>query len=183
MVSLLAEAVGDGRLTIDEHAQRLEEASSARTLGELAGPTTDLAPPDDQPLRLDGAKPLAALFVNQRRDGRWVVPERMAVTAIFGEATLDFRSALLQSARVTVYVTIICGRLKLLIPDGVRVEVSGTSVATRKRGVVTRAPGAVAEPEASDVPVIEVRGLIMGGRVQAITPQRGRFRGRFPRRR
>lgn len=180
---MLAEAVGDGRLTLEEHAQRLEQASSARTLGDLAGLTTDLVGPDAQPLHLDGARPMAAVFTNQRREGRWVVPERMAVTAIFGEAVLDFRSALLQSARVTVYVTVICGRLKLLVPEGVRVEISGTAVATRKRGVLERrpAPGGGYEPGPSDTPVIEVRGVIMGGKVQAITP-RGRFRGRFSRR-
>ncbi|HEY2443685.1 MAG TPA: DUF1707 domain-containing protein [Streptosporangiaceae bacterium] len=183
VVTMLAEAVGDGRLTLEEHAQRLEQASSARTLGDLAGLTTDLVGPDAQPLHLDGARPMAAVFTNQRREGRWVVPERMAVTAIFGEAVLDFRSALLQSARVTVYVTVICGRLKLLVPEGVRVEISGTAVATRKRGVLEQrpAPGGGYEPGPSDTPVIEVRGVIMGGKVQAITP-RGRFRGRFSRR-
>ena len=185
VVALLAEAAGDGRLTPDEHAQRVEAASTARTLGELAALTTDLVGPDEQPLRLDGARPLAAFFGTQRREGRWVVPERMAVSAVFGEAVLDFRSALLQTSRMTVYVTVIFGRLKLLIPEGVRVEVSGTSVAARKRGVIERHPGYPGEPPPPgppDTPVIEVRGLILGGRVQAITPQRGRFFRLFPRR-
>jgi hypothetical protein len=200
---MLAEAVSDGRLTLEEHAERLEEASSARTLGELAGLTVDLAGPDDQPLRLDGARPVAAFFGSQRRDGRWVVPERLAVTAIFGEAVLDFRSALLQSSRVTVYATVICGRLRLLIPEGIRVEISGTSVASLRHGVVPARPpaagrdvgdgrvlaggrtaggGRAAAADQQDMPVIEVRGLIMGGRVQAVTPPRGRFLGLFPRR-
>jgi hypothetical protein len=191
VVSLLAEAVSDGRLTAEEHEQRLDAASSARTLGELAGLTTDLVLPDDQPLRLDGARPMAAIFGSQRRDGRWVVPERLAVTAIFGEAVLDFRSALLQTSRVTVYVTVICGRLRLLIPDGIRVEVSGTSVGAIKRGTVPARPvtagrgagaGRAVDPGQPETPVIEVRGLIMGGRVQAITPQRSRFRGLLRRR-
>lgn len=200
-MTMLAEAVSDGRLTPEEHEERLTAATSARTLGELAGLTADLAGPEDQPLRLDGGRPMAAFFGSQRRDGRWVVPERFAVTAVFGEAVLDFRSALLQSPRVTVYVTVICGRLRLLVPDGVRVEISGTSVASMRRGVVpARPPGegqaagdsrAVARGSAAgparmagqdEAPVIEVRGIIMGGRVQAVTPQRPRFLGLFPRR-
>ena len=196
-MSLLAEAVSDGRLTLDEHAQRLEEASSARTLGELARLTTDLVTPDAQPLRLDGTRPVAAVFGGQRREGRWVVPERLAVAAVFGEALLDFREALLQSSRVIVYATVVCGRLKILVPDGVAVEVTGTSLATSRRGPMTRrrplaggqpgggaSPGSpVAVPGQPDLPVIEVRGLMLGGRVQAIAPPRSRgFLGIFPRR-
>jgi hypothetical protein len=187
VVSLLAEAVGDGRLTLEEHAQRLEEASAARTLGELAGLTTDLVTPEAQPLRLDGARPVVALFNNQRREGRWVVPDRLAVTAIFSEARLDFREALLQTARVTIYATVIGGRLRLLVPEGVRVEVTGTSVVAQKRGTVAPDHGAgnplpVAGPSSVAPPVIEVRGLIVWGKVQAIAPSKGRFLGIFPRR-
>ncbi len=190
-MSLLAEAVGDGRLTPDEHAQRLEQASSARTLGELAGLTTDLATSQEQPLRLDGGRPLAAVFGSQRRDGRWVVPERFAVAAVFGEAVLDFRAALLQSSRVTIYATVIAGRLELLVPDGIAVEVTGTSFAGRYRGAVLRpqpegaAPltrTGTAGPGQPDMPVIEIRGLILGGRVQVVRPRQARFLGIFPRR-
>jgi hypothetical protein len=211
VVSLLAEAVSDGRLTLDEHAERLEQASSARTLGDLAGLTTDLVTSDAQPLRLDGTRPVTAVFGGQRREGRWVVPERLAVAAVFGEALLDFREALLQSSRVVVYATVIFGRLKILVPDGVIVEVTGTSVASSRRGPVTRRqpelPGQggqdgwagredrafrgdragradrVAAPGQPELPVIEVRGLIAGGRVQVVAPPRARgFLGIFPRR-
>jgi len=178
---VLAEAVGDGRLTPEEHAQRLEEASSARTLGELAGLTTDLVGPDAQPVRLDGARPVLAVFGGQRRDGRWVVPERLPVTAIFGEAVLDFHDAVLQSARTTVYATVIGGRLRLLVPEGVRVEVTGTGVGARERGTVA-ARGSSVPPGPGQSPVIEVRGLIVWGKIQAVTPPKGRRFGIFPRR-
>jgi hypothetical protein len=202
VLSVLAEAVSDGRLTPDEHAERVEQAAAARTLGDLAGLTTDLVTSDAQPLRLDGTRPVTAVFGGQRREGRWVVPERLAVAAVFGEALLDFREALLQSSRVIVYATVIFGRLKILVPDGVLVEVTGTSVASSRRGPVTRrqpeldgwagqgagvgqgaGPGRAAAPGQPELPVIEVRGLIMGGRVQAIAPPRARgFLGIFPRR-
>jgi hypothetical protein len=208
IVSLLAEAVSDGRLTLDEHAERLEQASSARTLGDLAGLTTDLVTPDQQPLRLDGTRPVAAVFGGQRREGRWVVPERLTVAAVCAEAVLDFREALLQSSRVIVFATVILGRLKILVPDGVVVEVNGTWVGSSRRGPVRRRPadpaGQVGAGAAGYEPggygaagsgaagygegghgaaVIEVRGLIMGGQVQAIAPPRARgFLGIFPRR-
>jgi uncharacterized protein DUF1707/cell wall-active antibiotic response 4TMS protein YvqF len=220
VIALLGEAVSDGRLTPDEHAQRLEAAISARTLGELAGLTTDLVTSDAQPLRLDGTRPVAAVFGPQRREGRWVVPERMAVAAVFGEALLDFREALLQSPRIVIYATVFFGRLKILIPEGITVEVTAASVASSSRGPVTRRPpevggsqtdpgratsaagpaaapssrvAAPASPVAAptsrttapgppELPVIEVRGLIVAGRVQAVAPPRARFFGIFPRR-
>lgn len=215
VVSLLGEAVSDGRLTSDEHAERLDAASSARTLGELAALTTDLVTPDAQPVRLDGGRPVTAVFGGHRREGRWVVPERLAVAAVFGEAVLDFREAVLQSPRVIVYATVICGRLKILVPEGITVEVTGTSVASSQRGSLARrppevggeagwgtasgwradpgrasaapgrgaaAPGRAGPPGQPERPVIEVRGVILAGRVQAVAPPRARFFGIFPRR-
>jgi hypothetical protein len=188
--TLLGEAFADGRLSADEHSERMEEASTARTLGELAGLTTDLVTAGEQPLRLDGSKPVAAVFGGQRREGRWVVPERMTVAAVCGEAVLDFRAALMQTSRVTIYATVIAGRLEILVPDGVTVEVTGTSVAGRYRGPVSRSPSGEAglpvasiPPGTPQPPVIEVRGLILGGKVQVVAPRRSRFPKIFPRRR
>ena len=50
---LLAEAVSDGRLTMEEHAERVQRACTARTLGELADLTADLAVASAQPVRLE----------------------------------------------------------------------------------------------------------------------------------
>ena len=81
--------------------------------------------PSAQPIRLDGRRPIAGIFGKERRDGRWVVPERLAVTAIFGEVVLDLREAVLQSQRVTLLATVVGGTVQLIVPDGVAVEVTG----------------------------------------------------------
>src|ERR1700687_6026222 len=90
VVALLGEAMTDGRLTADEHAERVQRAFSARTLGELAELTTDLAVPSAQPDRLDGWPVISVNCGPARRDGRWVVPENLTVTAMFGEVEIDF---------------------------------------------------------------------------------------------
>ena len=54
VLALLADAVSDGRLTAEEHAERVQRACTARTLGELADLTTDLVAASAQPVRLDG---------------------------------------------------------------------------------------------------------------------------------
>jgi DUF1707 SHOCT-like domain len=180
VVALLTEAASDGRLTLGEHAERAERAYSARTLGELAELTTDLAAPSAQPIRLDGRRPIAGIFGKERRDGRWVVPDRLAVTAVFGEVTLDLREAVLQSPRITVLATMVGGTLQLVVPEGVVVETTGTGVLSRQTGQPGRRPG---EPAAPGTPVIEVRTLALGGRVKIVRPRRSRWFGGLSRRR
>ncbi|HTW00899.1 MAG TPA: DUF1707 domain-containing protein [Streptosporangiaceae bacterium] len=180
VVALLTEAASDGRLTLGEHSERAERAYSARTLGDLAELTADLAAPSAQPIRLDGRRPIAGIFGKERRDGRWVVPDRLAVTAVFGEVVLDLREAVLQSPRITVLATMVGGTLQLIVPEGVVVETTGTGVLSRQTGQSGRRPG---EPAAPGTPVIEVRSLALGGRVKIVRPRRPRWFGGLSRRR
>jgi hypothetical protein len=188
VVTMLAEAAGDGRLTLGEHSERTERAYAARTLGELAELTADLAAPSVQPIRLDGRRPVTALFSRDRRDGRWVVPERLVVTVAFGEVILDMREALLQHHRTIVLATVVGGTLQLIVPDAVRVETTGTALLSRASGpMAARAGGpgdawASGAPMVPQTPVIEVRTLALGGRLKVIRPRRPRWRGLLGRR-
>src|SRR5580704_13560711 len=134
VLALLGEAMSDGRLTPDEHSERVQRAFSARTLGELAELTADLAVPSAQPVRLDGGRVISGIFGPARRDGRWVVPENLTVTAMFGEVEVDFTQAILQTSRVQLYATVFGGRLRLVVPDGVSVVVTAPMVLGRRRG-------------------------------------------------
>jgi hypothetical protein len=165
VVDLLRAAHADGRITLDEHAERVEQAYAARTLGELAELTGDLLPPDRQPFRLDPG-PLHALFGTVRRDGRWVVPARFPAAAVFGTLEIDLREAILQRRHVVVHAGVLAGRLRLLVPEGVRVEFTGRSIMGSQALRVRPAEG--------DGPVIEVSGTVVLGSVGARTPKRRR---------
>jgi hypothetical protein len=186
VVTLLGEAAADGRLTPGEHVDRVERAYRARTLGELAALTTDLVGPSAQPIRLDGRRPVAAVFGRDTRDGCWVVPENLPVVAIFGEVELDLRHALLQSGRIVIYATLILGTIHLIVPDGVVVETTGSSVLTRRitrtvksAGQRTAAPGPgrAGRIEPPDQPVIELRTVGFGGTIKVTSPKRPRRLG------
>ncbi len=166
-LAMLGEAMSDGRLTVDEHSERIQRAFAARTLGELAELTADLAVPSAQPVRLDGGRVITGIFGPARRDGRWVVPENMTVTAMFGEVEVDFTQAILQTSRVQLYATVFGGRLRVIVPDGVSVIVSGHMVLGRKRG---RTPA----PAGPGTPVIEVKALVLGGELDVRTPPKSR---------
>jgi hypothetical protein len=167
VLALLAEATSDGRLTPDEHAERVQRACSARTLGELADLTADLVAASAQPVRLDDVRMITGVFGPARRDGRWVVPENLTVTAMFGEVEVDVTEAILQARHVRLHANVIGGRLRLVVPDGVSVVVTAPMVLGRRRG-------ATPLPAGSDTPVIEVKGLVLGGEIIVRTPPRPR---------
>ena len=94
------------------------------------------------------------------------MPENLTVTAMFGEVEVDFTQAILQASRVQVYATVFGGRLRLIVPDGVSVIVSGHMVLGRKRGGTA--------PAGPGTPVIEVRALVLGGELTVRTPPKSR---------
>ena len=167
VLALLAEAVSDGRLTPDEHAERVQRACTARTLGELADLTTDLVVASAQPVRLDGGRVISGIFGPAKRDGRWVVPETLTVTAMFGEVEVDVTQAILQARHVQLHATVIGARLVLIVPDGVSVVVNTPMVLGRRRGGTPLPAGA-------ETPVIEVKGLVLGGEIIVRTPPKPR---------
>lgn len=170
VITLLTEAAADGRLTLDEHAERCEQALAARTLGELVRLTADLALQSGQPIQLYDRRSVTALLARERRQGRWVVPASFPVTAFFGDVTLDFRQAIWQSKRVTIHATAIAGQIKLIVPPEIAVEMGGRSVLGVR--TVRGKPSSQAPPQG----IIELRTLTVGGAVKATTVRPPRWR-------
>jgi hypothetical protein len=176
IIEVLADAAADGRITLLEHEERLERAHTARTLGELAELTADLLPPGSQPLQMDD-RPVLALFRNEHRAGRWVVPSHVPVTSVGGRITMDLCEALLQSRRVVVQLAVMAGTVTLVVPPGVRVVAAPSARIRSLRNDVRLPPGVTALPP--DAPVIELAGFVYGGKVVATSPKpprRGLFR-------
>jgi len=94
---------------------------------------------------------------------------------MFGEVEADFTQAILQARRIQLLATVIGGRLRLIVPDGVSVVVTGPVMLGRKRG-------ATPPPAGPDTPVIEVKAVVLGGEVIVRTPPRGRRFRLFSRR-
>jgi hypothetical protein len=183
VIALLSEAASDGRLTPEEHAERVDRAYQARTLGELAVLTTDLVTATAQPIRLDGRRPVTGIFGRDSRDGRWVVPASLPVVAVFGEVELDLREAIFQSGRTIIFATVVGATLHVIVPDGVVVETTGHTVLTRKvsktyreSGPRSPAPYAGASPGPGQS-VVEIRTVAFGGTIRVTSPKRPRRLG------
>ncbi|WP_245536988.1 MULTISPECIES: DUF1707 SHOCT-like domain-containing protein [Thermomonospora] len=174
VVQVLTEALADGRLTPEEHAERTARAYAARTLGELTGLTGDLTPPEAQPILVDD-RPLQATFGSLRREGRWVMPVRLPLLALFGTVELDLREAILQRRHVVLDTLSLCGRIRLLVPEGVQVDVTGRTMLSTREVRVRPADGG---------PTVEISGRMILSSVKARAPKRTlreRVRGRLRR--
>lgn len=174
----LREAFAEGRLTPDEHAERLDAVYAAKTHGELAPLVADLpvradiasqnsvAPP---PTEIGGlsryTQPMVAVFGNAKRSGRWLVPNGMVATAVFGEVILDLREAVLERNEISVTANAVFGQVVLKVPRGVVVLDEGVAVFGNRS---THQP---AETPVAGAPVIRVKGASIFGQLDVQYPK------------
>lgn len=186
VVHVLGEALSDGRLSPVEHSDRLNAVYQAKTIGELAPITYDLAvipagqahapaPATDQGRRAlvdpAGASAetdrLIGIFGGTERKGRWRVRRRTRAVAIFGGFDLDMTDATFDAPVVEIRLFAMFGGMNVKIPDGVEVHnqcggvLGGVSV---KTGDGPPRPGA---------PVIVLKGLAIfgGANIEAARPR------------
>ena len=85
---------------------------------------------------------MTAFFATERREGRWVVPDRLVVTAVGGQVVLDLREALLHGQRTMMYATALGGQVHLLVPAGISVQMHGMPGLAALAGGPDQADGA-----------------------------------------
>jgi hypothetical protein len=127
-VTRLREAAAEGRLTLEEFAQRTDRAYAAKTNDDLAELTSDLPATGgaDPPGSTRRARRLTlAIFGGNDRKGRWRSAKTHWVVSIFGGSDLDFRDASIDGAQGRVFVFDMFGGSDLYVPEGVDVDFSG----------------------------------------------------------
>ncbi len=192
VADVLGAAYAEGRLTLDEHDERLDQAMSAKTFDELipvtrdlvyAAPTTPPAPApagppptaaptsaSHPPVRVDttGASPeperLIAVFAGATRSGRWRIRRQTQAFAVFGGVDLDLRDATFEAPVVEISGFWCFGGMTLLVPPGV--EVRDQSIGVFGGSDLSRS--APAEPGA---PVVVIKGLCLFGGITVQTPR------------
>jgi hypothetical protein len=164
-VEVLAGAVAEGRLTLEEYSDRSGSALSARTQGELAALTSDIPPVPTSPAGLAGpAEEITAILGNESRKGPWVVPARLAVRSVLGDCHLEMQHAVLRQPVTTIRARVILGSVTIFVPDGVEVRLTGKSVLGSKSSELRGDP----RPGA---PVLEVHCDVLPGSVTVRRPK------------
>ncbi|MFI9152108.1 DUF1707 domain-containing protein [Streptomyces sp. NPDC053367] len=175
VADILREALAEGRLTADEHAERVEGALAARTVGELEAFIRDLpaahaprpASPYTAPNRpTAGAIPVdpddnvVAVFASAVRKGRWRAGRRIHAYAIFGSVEIDLAEALFEYQQVVIKAFSVFGSVEVRVPENVSLRGTGGGVL----GNFEVAPLDAADPQA---PVVFVDGWAVLGNVEA----------------
>jgi hypothetical protein len=173
VVEMLRVAAGDGRLTADELDQRLELALTARTYSELAVLTTDLpAAPGTPPAVRAEAKDLIKIDCGSgsaKRDGQWVVPQRIDVRVTSGSVKLDLTKAVITSPVLRLDADVKSGSLTVVTKPGILVDTD--DVAVRSGSVKVRTH----HDAGTDVPPVLrvlVSGKVASGSLSARPPRR-----------
>jgi hypothetical protein len=140
VVTRLRDAASEGRLTVEELAERIDAAYAARTHAELEPLTADLPA---APASVAGgprvvgpagggvaagrsrSATILGILGGGDRQGRWRVPPRTTVVNIMGGADLDLREAVLETAEVEITVWSLMGGSDITVPEGVHVELEG----------------------------------------------------------
>jgi len=165
VVELLRVSAGDGRLTAEELDERLEQAMTARTYGELAKVVADLpaagsvasvpaprAPRAKEVMRVDCGSGHTV------KNGQWVVPQRMEARVSSGHVKLDFTEAIITQPVLQLDAEVRSGHVILITKPGIVVDTD--DVVVRSGHVRIRAPWGHDVPE---VLRIEVSGKVGSG--------------------
>lgn len=141
VISVLSAAYAEGRLTKDEHDERLAAASSALTFDDLIPLTRDLVPlqapirtniPTEQApgVRLPeidrhstgDSETLIAVFGGSTRKGVWRARRRINSFALFGGNELDFTEAIFENDVIEINGFWMFGGCDITVPEGVEVR-------------------------------------------------------------
>jgi len=129
VLDVLRDAAADGRLTADEFDERMQEALSSRTLGELAALTADLGPgPGNAPAQAEDVVRIDQRGGSVRRTGGWVVPRRMELRPSWSDVTLDFTEAVIVADTLVIDMHMRGGSLILVTRPGIIVDADALAV-------------------------------------------------------
>ncbi|MFD6438106.1 DUF1707 domain-containing protein [Streptomyces venezuelae] len=182
---ILREALAEGRLTAEEHAERIDGVYRAKTMAELEPLVRDLPAAHEQPsARRPAVEPapsrpspgvvppvadenLVAVLSGSVRRGRWRVGRRTHAYAVFGSVEIDLSEAIFEHRQVVIKAFAIFGSVEVRVPENVSLRGSGTGVLGSYEVDTLDSPD-------QDAPVVFVDGVAVMGSIEA-RPKRGKI--------
>ncbi|WP_338700068.1 DUF1707 domain-containing protein [Streptomyces sp. Q6] len=183
VADILREALAEGRIDAEEHAERVEGVYRAKTVGELEPLVRDLpgahtprpsvphGPPPNQPA--PGAIPqlpgenLVAVFSSTTRRGRWRVGRRTHAYAVFGNVEIDLSEAIFEYPQIYIKAVSVFGNVEITVPENISLRGSGG-------GVLGNFEVDTLDATEAEAPVVYVDGVAVLGNIEA-KPKRGKL--------
>lgn len=173
IAQILGDALAEGRLTSDEHSERLDSLYAFKTVGELEGLVRDLPAPGGahapfapaRPAAPAGAGPaetIVAVCSSSARKGRWRPGAHTRAVSVMGDITIDLTEAVFEQQVTEINVTCVLGNVEVLVPENVTLRGYGSGVLGNFE---VRGEGrGESDPQA---PVVIVRGFALLGNIEA----------------
>jgi hypothetical protein len=170
--AVINNALAEGRLTAEEHSERLDAIYSAKTHAELVpllddlpgqraamtpAPTTtssELAPRGH-------VRRILCIFGGTSRKGAWHADPVIDMLAVFGGAELDFREAVLSGNEVVLRATAVFAGFEIIVPPEMRVVDNGTAIMGGRE-----IAGNSDEAARPDAPVLRIEGACIFGGIE-----------------
>ncbi|WP_433342128.1 DUF1707 SHOCT-like domain-containing protein [Streptomyces sp. CA-253872] len=175
--AILREALAEGRLTAEEHAERVEAVYASRTHAALEPLVADLphpgatipqaAPAQAPPPQAGPEDNLYAVFSEAVRRGQWRPAARIRAYAILGSVEIDLSQAIFKHRHVTIRAFSVLGSVEIRVPENVTLVGGGSGVLGEFKVDGLQA----VDPEA---PSVHVEGFAVLGSVEAV-PKRGKL--------
>jgi hypothetical protein len=169
VAAALSAHCADGRLTLDELAERIERTLAATTHDELATITADL-PSSDAPAPTPVARAprrtkhvTVAVMSEAKKKGRWRAGEHLVAVAVMGSVVLDLRSAELAGPSVTIACLALMGSVKIMVPPGIDVDFGGIGLMGSAQSKVDE------EAILPGSPLVRVNSLAVMGDVSVVS--------------
>ena len=183
VATLLSTAYAEGRLSREEHDERIDQLMAAKTFDDLLPITQDLVivgppapvatPQSSSRFAIDTtgqnaeSDKMIAIFGGVTRKGRWRVRKNTHALALFGGMDLDLRDAIFEAPVVEISGFWCFGGLDMKVPEGIEIQdqTAGIFGGTDVRDVGDPAPGA---------PMLVIKGVSLFGGVSIKGPKKRR---------
>jgi Domain of unknown function (DUF1707)/Cell wall-active antibiotics response 4TMS YvqF len=136
VVAQLHDALGEGRLTLQEFSERLDRAYAASTRANLAQLTADLPGMDLVRGPARHRRVMLGLLFDSRRAGPQPLDDEITAIAFLGDVVIDLRDAKVTSNEITIRAYALLNDVDVIVPEGVAVELSGVAIVGDNRNMV-----------------------------------------------
>ncbi|MCX5612472.1 MULTISPECIES: DUF1707 domain-containing protein [unclassified Streptomyces] len=173
IAQILADALAEGRLTSEEHSERLDSLYAVKTVGELELLVRDLPAPGTGHTSAAPAyaahataagytETVVAVCSSSARKGRWRPGALTRAVSVMGDITIDLTEAVFEQQVTEINVTCVLGNVEVLVPENVTLRGYGSGVLGNFE---VRGEGrGETDPQA---PVVIVRGFALLGNIEA----------------
>lgn len=169
VTEVLQTAYAEGRITLDEHAERTGAALQARTFADLVPLTDDLVPAPRPSAPALPSEPMpdqiTALFSDSKRRGPWTVGRQLQVNVFFGDVELDLTEATFLGREVEISCTQCFGQITIRVRPGTTVRMDAVNA------LGDSSVKHVGAPEPGEATVV-VRGTNILGDIKVRGPRR-----------